>query len=216
MKETKKPKRQKLPEPVRRAAILEAAHKLFNQRGYQQARMEDVAAAAGLTKGGLYFHFKDKRSLFEAVVLDCIERIDQIILELNSRNLNPESKLSEFFSAMIQELAGDFQDQSQDSYPGAVEMFFEGHRMMFTKGEIRKIYQRVRGFMRENIEQGVREGFFSPRVQPEVSAAGAVAMWVGIYLQYASDPKSFDLGEVAQGLCGIFLEGLRGKVCYVP
>ena len=51
MSQTKKSgKHQKLPEAVRRAAILEAAHKLFNQKGFAKTRMDDVAAMAGQGK----------------------------------------------------------------------------------------------------------------------------------------------------------------------
>jgi AcrR family transcriptional regulator len=50
-----------------RAALLEAARKLFVERGYGAVSAEEIVAAAGLTRGALYHHFKDKRDLFEAV-----------------------------------------------------------------------------------------------------------------------------------------------------
>lgn len=207
----KKPKRQKLPESVRRAAILEAAHKLFNKHGFQKTRMDDVAALAGLTKGGLYFHFKDKQSLYEAVMFDCKDRMDQIMADISAQNLPPDQMLSTYMFAMAQEMAGDFADLEPDGFPGAIELFMEGHRLESTRGEVRDFYRRVRRFMAEVIEKGVKEGVFHQKADPEVASVAAVAMWVGIYVQCASDPKAFDLGEVAGKLCANFLTGLRKR-----
>jgi AcrR family transcriptional regulator len=50
-----------------RQAILDAAQTVF-ERGVARARMEDVAAEAGVAVGTLYNHFTDRRSLFEAVL----------------------------------------------------------------------------------------------------------------------------------------------------
>ena len=58
----------RLPEDERRAQILEAAKRCFVEKGFAATRMDDVAKAAGLSKGGLYFHFKSKEELMVAVV----------------------------------------------------------------------------------------------------------------------------------------------------
>ncbi len=55
-----------------RAALLEAATALFFQRGFGGTALEDVAAAAQVTRGAVYHHFANKRQLFEAV-LDVLE-----------------------------------------------------------------------------------------------------------------------------------------------
>jgi AcrR family transcriptional regulator len=57
-----------LPEEVRRTQILDAARRCFIEKGYFPTRMEDIARAAGLSKGGIYFHFEGKRQIFEALV----------------------------------------------------------------------------------------------------------------------------------------------------
>jgi len=51
-----------------RGELLRVAADLFAERGYAGASLDDIAHAAGLTKGALYHHFRDKRGLFEAVV----------------------------------------------------------------------------------------------------------------------------------------------------
>jgi AcrR family transcriptional regulator len=56
-----------------RAALVDAAHRLFAERGYAAVSAEDIVAAAGVTRGALYHHFDDKRDLFRTVFED-VER----------------------------------------------------------------------------------------------------------------------------------------------
>jgi AcrR family transcriptional regulator len=62
------PKRRRLPVAERRELIVEAAGRLFGDRGYDATRLDDVAAAAGVTKPVLYRHFASKRDLYLALL----------------------------------------------------------------------------------------------------------------------------------------------------
>lgn len=50
-----------------RTALIDAAYRLFAERGYADVGTEDVVRAARVTRGALYHHFADKRDLFRAV-----------------------------------------------------------------------------------------------------------------------------------------------------
>ena len=56
-----------------RDELLAAGIKVFAERGYHRARLEDIAAAAGTTRGALYWHFADKQDFLIAL----LERIVQ-------------------------------------------------------------------------------------------------------------------------------------------
>jgi AcrR family transcriptional regulator len=60
--------RRRLPVVERRELIVEAAGRLFGERGYAGTRLDDVAAAAGVTKPILYRHFDSKRDLYVALL----------------------------------------------------------------------------------------------------------------------------------------------------
>jgi AcrR family transcriptional regulator len=60
-----------------RAALVGAARELFAERGYAAVPTEEIVRRAGVTRGALYHHFRDKRALFRAVV----EQLEQEMVE---------------------------------------------------------------------------------------------------------------------------------------
>ena len=60
--------RQRLPAAERRAVLIEAAGRLFGERGYEATRLDAIAAAAGVTKPIVYRHFDSKRDLYLALL----------------------------------------------------------------------------------------------------------------------------------------------------
>ena len=53
-----------------RQAILRAAEQVFAERGYAGARMDDVAAEVGIKRASMVYYFRDKRSLYVALLDD--------------------------------------------------------------------------------------------------------------------------------------------------
>lgn len=62
------PARQRLAPEVRILQILDAALVEFSERGFNAARMDDIASRCGLSKGGLYAHFQSKEQVFKALL----------------------------------------------------------------------------------------------------------------------------------------------------
>jgi AcrR family transcriptional regulator len=68
-----------------RAAVIDAAAEQFIKRGFVQTTIDDVAAAARVSKGTVYYHFTDKADLFEAVFSDrqaqLIEAVARVVAQ---------------------------------------------------------------------------------------------------------------------------------------
>jgi len=58
-----------------RAAILAAAERLFAKGGYAATRLEDVADAVGLKRAALFYHFRDKQALYDAVIEEAFQEL---------------------------------------------------------------------------------------------------------------------------------------------
>jgi AcrR family transcriptional regulator len=65
---SRSPPKRRLPVAERRALIVEAAGRMFGHQGYDATRLDDIAAAAGVTKPILYRHFDSKRALYLALL----------------------------------------------------------------------------------------------------------------------------------------------------
>jgi len=82
---------------VRKAEIVAAARQLFQEKGYENAAIQDVMAQLGIAKGTIYHYFQSKEALFEAVieaiVSEEIERLDLLLQGFNGDALGKIRRL---------------------------------------------------------------------------------------------------------------------------
>jgi len=69
---TSPPRRRARRKDARPGEIVEAALRLFAERGFAASKLEDVAAAAGISKGTIFLYFPTKEDLFRAVVRQAV------------------------------------------------------------------------------------------------------------------------------------------------
>ena len=84
-----------------RAALLREARPVFASAGYDAAATEEIVRRAEVTRGALYYHFKDKRALFEAVVAEVAETIAETIDRKAVPASNPVTALVEGTRAFL-------------------------------------------------------------------------------------------------------------------
>jgi TetR/AcrR family transcriptional regulator, fatty acid metabolism regulator protein len=65
----------RIADPYQRQVILQAARKVFLQKGYREARMADIALEAGVAAGTLYRHFDSKETLAQTLAENFFERL---------------------------------------------------------------------------------------------------------------------------------------------
>ncbi|MCO5105490.1 MAG: TetR family transcriptional regulator [Burkholderiaceae bacterium] len=86
-----------------RARLIEAARAQFEQHGYARTTLEQIARAAGLTRGAVYFHFADKAALFRAmrdeVELPLVDRIGPELVACNDGD--PLAAVERFLLAVM-------------------------------------------------------------------------------------------------------------------
>ena len=164
------PRRRAVVAEDRRRQILDAALDVFAEHGYAAARLEDVAARAGVAKGTIYLYFADKRTLFmelaRAAAAPMIERIGELavadapidqLLRLLAARFQAEvlgTRRKEVFRLVIAE-AGRF--------PEIAEFY---HRDIVSRmlPLLREVLVRAarRGELRVGIEQALPHLFIAP------------------------------------------------------
>jgi AcrR family transcriptional regulator len=85
----------------RTAGILEAARKVFAQKGFNLATVDDVAAAAGVAKGTVYLYYESKRDIYFAALKFGLERMYSVLDEKLKNAATPEDKLRTFIAVKL-------------------------------------------------------------------------------------------------------------------
>ena len=76
---------------VTHGALLKAARELFTERGYAYTTTEEIAKRAGMTRGSLYYQFRDKSALFRAVLEDLnLNIVKKVMSTIQSGQGEPE------------------------------------------------------------------------------------------------------------------------------
>ena len=91
----------KQPKEVRVNHIVEAAIHVFIENGYDRATVDQVAKTAGISKGGVYHHFKNKDEL----LMEANKKLSQPILEMMKKELahrKPEEAFKNFVSMYLE------------------------------------------------------------------------------------------------------------------
>lgn len=76
-----------------RRRLLLAAATVFDEHGYRGAALSDILAVAGLTKGALYFHFRSKQALAEALLVEVCDSWLLLVEEIGRRGVDPMWRL---------------------------------------------------------------------------------------------------------------------------
>lgn len=93
---------QRLPRAQRRTQLLSAAQRVFVEKGYHAAAMEDIADEAGISKPVLYQHFPGKLDLYLALIDEACSRIqDLVVAALNSSD-DPKERVYATIAAFFQ------------------------------------------------------------------------------------------------------------------
>lgn len=96
--------------PVRRTrntaatqrALIAAGARLFAERGYESATVEDLAEGAGVTKAMVRYHFVDKAGLYRAVIAEAIDFMVATVTPARDADRAPEDKLSAYVAALAE------------------------------------------------------------------------------------------------------------------
>jgi AcrR family transcriptional regulator len=95
-----------------RAALVDAARRLFAAQGYDATGTEQIVADARVTRGALYHHFRDKADLFRAVMAEAAAAVAMQLVDeqLASEAPSPLSEIRDGVSAFLEVcVGGDFQ-----------------------------------------------------------------------------------------------------------
>ncbi|MEP2783560.1 MAG: TetR/AcrR family transcriptional regulator [Pseudoruegeria sp.] len=173
------PKRTNMKPEDRRNQLLDVAQYLFFTKGYDDTTMADILAAAGISKGGFYHHFKSKDELLFGVLDRMAEALfGQLDLASGSTSTSAMDQLNAFIH-----LRSDY--LKEHDYAGQVEFFSVMNDAK--NSSLLAAFKRVVGefaspHLEQIIKQGCDEGVFST---PDAQTAADMILHIGDFFDPA-------------------------------
>jgi len=190
-----------------REQLLDAAERVFLERGVGHASLAEVADAAGVTRGAVYHHFDSKAELFEAMVERAEMPIDAAFEAAAASDDDPLDALGKRALNALLQLA------SSSRVRRVFEVVFL--RCEYTD-ELAAVEQR---HLREReqclhlcgslLDKAVELGQLPRDTDTRMASQLLYALIGGLMRDWVQAPKSFDLKAVAPQLINLFMAGLR-------
>jgi AcrR family transcriptional regulator len=204
----KTPARSESDRQAKLQAILDAALDVFLDKGFAEARLDDVAARAGVAKGTIYLYVPSKQALLEALVKSgiggAIGAIEQKVLTLD---MTAEEQMRALFAFLRQEVLGTrridivrLMLREASRFPELAEIY---HREVISRGL---------GLLRGIAERGVASGEFRSdeivRFPQLAIAPGLVALlWTSLFQRL----EPIDVAGMLDAHLALMMKALKGQ-----
>lgn len=194
---------------VTRGQLIDAAERVFRARGVGHATLEEVAGAAGVTRGAVYHHFSSKAALFEALVRRADMPIDAAFSGDGAAVDDPLAVVRDQAVMALRHLAGSARvrnifeivflrcEYTDELAPVARRRKREANQCLDQCGAL--------------LEQAVGRGQLPKGTDTALAAQAMHAYIGGVMRDWVQAPRSFDLNETAPALIDLFITGLKSR-----
>src|SRR2546425_7858793 len=149
-----------------RQPLLRAAVGCFARLGYQGTTIDRIARDAGVTKGAVYYHFRDKEQLLFEAVKDHVGEFERQVLVEVTPELDAMAALRRVFDVCF--FHATVSNHRRFIITLMVEALDTNPRLSV---EFRNILRRMRVFLADVVRQGQQRGTLRTGVSPEAAAA---------------------------------------------
>ena len=191
-----------------RSHILDTAELVFEQRGVSGTSLAEIAKAAGLTRGAIYWHFHDKADLFNAMM----ERVTLPLEQTDSACgfKGPDITLAQVRAGFVDVLRKVMCD------PQLRRVFdIATHKVEYV-GEMNAVRERHLAMrndcladMERALKRALRSGELPKGLHARSAALGLLALFDGLLQNWMLDRAGFDLPRVGGQVFDAYLRGLH-------
>lgn len=191
-----------------RDRILDTAERLFSERGVSRTSLAAIAEAAGVTRGAIYWHFKDKIDIFDAMMQRITLPIEEMLNQYAT--LQIDDPLAYIRNAALDVLRSTARDAQRQR---VFEIVMFKCEFVDEMDEMRARMAAARSGCLSNIEKAVaaakRKGQLPRSVNPRRAAIGLHALIDGLIANWVIDPQNFSLIREAPHVIEFYLRGME-------
>ena len=193
---------------ITREQLLDAAETVFRQRGVARSSLAEVAAAAGVTRGAVYWHFRDKADLCAAMCERALLPLETSLRDASAaEHDDPLAVLRELALAALTRLATD--PRSQAVFEVMLHESVESAEMAAIAERKQRERRQCLTHIERVVQQAVACGQLPDDTDASLAARALHACVGGIMQDWVLDPAAYDLENSAAGLVDAIVAGLR-------
>lgn len=183
--------------------LVDAAAKVFREKGYKEATLEDIANEVGLLKGSLYYYIDKKEDLLYAVVERPLNEMTENLRKIVNSDMPPRKKLEK---ALDNHVSGFINYQSELFVWISIEWF----KSEFG-GEIATLGDEIDRMFRRIILEGIEAGEFRDDLDPKLMTFAIFGVYN--YMQRWYSPENeYSMEEISRQFSKFVLQAVRKKV----
>jgi len=189
-----------------RHSILDAAVRVFYQNGVSKATLEDIAQKANVTRGAIYWHFKNKIEIFAALHGRLHQPMaDMIFQDLKHDDDQPLRQLQELCTQMLLDIDKDESKKltlslfwTKCDYSGDLATLQEDYNCL---------KQEKISLLTEYFERAKKKGCIAQNTDSNLLIISLLCYMKGIIMEYLNSPDTIRLSENADKIIATFFNG---------
>ena len=183
-----------------RERILEAAEKLFAEKGFHETAMDEIVRASKVSKGGVYFHFPSKEELFFALLDKLADALQREVQREITRRRGAVAKIQGALEVVLRTLT------SQRHLAQIILRQGHGLGPSFERKRL-EIYSRFAQLIKENLDEALAEGSIPP-INTEITAYAWLGAINELVLRWVYTGQPDPLTQTLPTLQELFLGGI--------
>lgn len=182
--------------------ILMTATAVFAEKGFAKTSMNDIVRASGLSKGGVYWHFKSKGELMTAIFVMYFSGQEAIMEAALNGSGSPTERLLQFAR-----LAGSDLEAAISLFPAPMEFYALAAREDDLQNQLRTFYMAYLDNISQLVQQGIDSGEWK-EVSARETAVTLISLMEGVILLWSIYPEDIDVGCQMETAVQLMLDGL--------
>ena len=192
-----------LPKKERQSQIMEAAMKVFTQKGYSSARMDDIVDESGLSKGAIYHHYESKKDIFLALIGHWETQTFPNFYSRNGKERSAADTLRDFAKEIIKV----FKTRSY-VFHAEVEFWSLSNQDKEVRRRSQHLYEKIIYLFELVINKGMRNNEFR-NVDSRITAIYVLSVFQGINWFCIFEDKKINAENYIQNSIEMIIAGLR-------
>lgn len=197
---------------VTRVRLLDAAEHVFADKGVSRTSLHDIAQAAGVSRGAIYWHFKNKADLFNAMMERTTLPLEDSMQQIgDDPALDPLHELKRAIMDAMRKISSD--ERTRRVFEVATLKVEYVDELLAVKARHIQCHVDGVGQMERSLRQAALRRDEHLRVSPLMAAQGLQALVVGLIHSWLLAPELFDLVSVSDVAVQAYLTGLGLTSC---